>query len=147
MRLRPAVQVGMHPTTCRGRARAIAGRERSPSPVARGWVTERRIRIPPLENARARCARAMKVEYTFRPNLRNRCVADDGRVFENMLTVLLNTEWPGQLPIKTNRFNQRQCRSIWQWLGRTDPAPKFMDCYVFGEDVHRIFPKKRGDDV
>jgi hypothetical protein len=83
-----------------------------------------------------------KVKYSFEPSLRNKCVADDGREFPNLLTTLLWTEWPGKLPFKTDRFNRRQCRSIWQWLGRTDPVPKFLDCYILTADADFLDGKR-----
>jgi hypothetical protein len=83
-----------------------------------------------------------KVEYPYEPNLRNKCVADDGREFSNLLTTLKWSKWPGKFPFKTSRFNRQQCRSIWQWLGRTDPVPKFLDCYVCGEDMDWLDGKR-----
>ena len=87
-------------------------------------------------------------ELEWVPNLRTKLVADDGREFENIPAWI---EWFDETESKGDRLqifrtkgylNRRQCRSLWQWLGRTDRVPKRLDIYFKMEDLDRLYPQK-----
>jgi hypothetical protein len=82
-----------------------------------------------------------KIDYEWVPNLRTMAIAEDGREFPNLFNAAM--DWmeekaPGVL--LNGELNRRQCRELWQWLGRTDKVPKRLQIFINSEDLKRIYP-------
>jgi hypothetical protein len=88
----------------------------------------------------------MTISYQVIPNLRSKFVADDGREFD------MHAAWEWfdgepdrwrQLFFGSGVLNRSQCRSLWRWLGRTDPVPKRLEVFFLAEDIQRLWPRPR----
>jgi hypothetical protein len=86
----------------------------------------------------------MPIEYEWVPNLQTLAVADDGREFLNLINGALEwleeQPWWNKVGLQTEILNRRQCRELWQWLGRTDKVPKSLRIFVNRKDMERIWP-------
>jgi hypothetical protein len=83
------------------------------------------------------------INFNWIPNLRTKLITDDGREFDNLLNAAMQTGW--ELPdsaMKTNYLNHKQCRSLWEHMGRTEKIPKRLGIVVNREDILRLFPLK-----
>ena len=85
-----------------------------------------------------------KIEFTWEPNLRTLAVAEDGREFLNLINAAM--EWLEEQPwwkgimIKRDTLNRRECRALWEYMGRTDKVPKQLKIFINSEDLKRIYP-------
>lgn len=72
-------------------------------------------------------------------------VADDGREFEDLMIAALEwsqgAQWFWDRLVKHDGLTRRQCRELWEFLGRIDKPPKRLQFYFDSEDVKRTFPK------
>ena len=84
-----------------------------------------------------------RIEYEWIPNLRTMLVADDGREFENLFNVALELFDEKKWSLDIDSLNRRQCRELWEWLGRTDKVPKRLKIFVNTEDLDRLFPEPK----
>ena len=62
--------------------------------------------------------------------LPTKAVADDGREFDNLINGQMDF-FEAQRWHLRNKLNRRQCRELWQWLGRTDKVPKHLAIFVY----------------
>jgi hypothetical protein len=85
------------------------------------------------------------LEYKFIPNVRTAFTTKDGLEFD--LPAVWG-EWLDQLPPadqesiwQQGALNRKLCRSLWKYLGRTDPVPRLLYIFVNSEDLMRVFPE------
>jgi hypothetical protein len=84
-----------------------------------------------------------RIEYTWTPHLRTMAIAEDGRRFPDIINAAM--EWLDEQPWWSGVFlqgtlNRRQCRLLWDYLGRTDKVPKRLALFVNREDLERLYP-------
>jgi hypothetical protein len=85
-----------------------------------------------------------KIIYEFEENIRAMFEADDGRRFQEFgpeFWLWLDEEYSFKKFSRTGKLNRKQCKALWHWLGRDDPAPKWLRVYLWKPDVERVFPK------
>jgi hypothetical protein len=86
------------------------------------------------------------MRYVLEPKIHVLLVADDGREFRDppLFAVWLGTikGKAGKL-LENSRMDERQCRDYWDYLGRIDPCPKWLDVFLNRSEIEAAFPVDR----
>ena len=76
--------------------------------------------------------------YEWMPEIRIKLVARDKREFDFPQV----GRWLAEnADFSKNTLSGKQCKALWQWLGRTDKPPAKLWVMVNREDVMRVFPE------